>query len=272
VPSIRSAAPQLLVDNLSEALAFYHGRLGFTVDFVYEDFYASVSRDGAPIHLKCAPKLAAERAHRRSAEHLDAHLDVRAVRELYEELRDRGAPILKPLEERPWGAMDFYVEDPDGYILCFSEAVPTGERAGRSRSVGGSESLSRLIFIALNTSDLERSLSFYRDAFGIDFHADRNEPVADPWYGGHHAAFSWSDGAFLHLALFPASPPERPTSRDVQIGFDVGDIDSGHARAVAAGAQVVHPPRPEPWGATSRYRDPDGNLVSITQPAARREG
>jgi hypothetical protein len=31
--------------------------------------------------------------------------------------------VLKPLDVRPRGARDFYVEDPDGYILCFSEAV-----------------------------------------------------------------------------------------------------------------------------------------------------
>jgi uncharacterized glyoxalase superfamily protein PhnB len=36
-------------------------------------------------------------------------------------LRSRGALITKPLEERPWSARDFYVEDLDGYILCFSE-------------------------------------------------------------------------------------------------------------------------------------------------------
>jgi len=35
----------------------------------------------------------------------------------------RGTPVLKPLDVRPRGARDFYVEDPDGYILCFSEAV-----------------------------------------------------------------------------------------------------------------------------------------------------
>ncbi|MBW2280935.1 MAG: VOC family protein [Deltaproteobacteria bacterium] len=125
--------------------------------------------------------------------------------------------------------------------------------------------MSRLIFIALNASDLDRSQAFYRDAFAIDFHTDTNEPTSDAWYGGHHAAFSWSDGAFLHFALFPESPPERPVSRDVQIGFDVADIDAAHARAVDAGAEVVHAPRPEPWGVTSRYRDPDGNLVSLTQ-------
>jgi hypothetical protein len=33
----------------------------------------------------------------------------------------RGARVIKPLEARPWACLDFYVEDPDGYILCFSE-------------------------------------------------------------------------------------------------------------------------------------------------------
>jgi predicted enzyme related to lactoylglutathione lyase len=128
--------------------------------------------------------------------------------------------------------------------------------------------MSRLIFIALNVEDLALSASFYDRAFGLEFHTDTNEPRSDPWYGGDHAALSWTDGAFLHLALFPAAPPGRPTSRDVQIGFGVADVDASHAKAVTAGAVVVHDPRPEPWGATARYRDPDGNLVSITQHSA----
>ena len=119
--SISTAAPQFLVDRLDDALAFYEQRLGFDRVFVYEDFYASVSRDGAVIHLKCAPKLQAERAHRRSEEHLDAFLPVSGIQELYDEFVRRGAPIVKPLDRRPWCQRDFYVEDPDGYILCFSE-------------------------------------------------------------------------------------------------------------------------------------------------------
>jgi catechol 2,3-dioxygenase-like lactoylglutathione lyase family enzyme len=121
--SITAAAPQFLVAKLDDSLTFYEQRLGFSRDFVYENFYASVSRDRAVIHLKCAPKLEAERAHRRAEEHLDAYLAVAGVDELHRELAARGARITKPLEQRPWGTRDFYVEDPDGYILCFSEAV-----------------------------------------------------------------------------------------------------------------------------------------------------
>ena len=36
--SISAAAPQVLVDRLDDALAFYEQRLGFDRDFVYEDF------------------------------------------------------------------------------------------------------------------------------------------------------------------------------------------------------------------------------------------
>jgi catechol 2,3-dioxygenase-like lactoylglutathione lyase family enzyme len=121
--SILASAPQFLVEKLNDSLRFYEQRLGFSRDFVYQDFYASVSRDRAVIHLKCAPKLEAERAHRRSEEHLDAYLAVSGVQELHDELAGRGAPITRRLEQRPWGTRDFYVEDPDGYVLCFSEVV-----------------------------------------------------------------------------------------------------------------------------------------------------
>ena len=118
---ITSLAPQFLVDDLSIAIACYCDRLGFECDFVYESFYASVSRDGFSIHLKCAPKTVADRAHRKQNEHLDAHVGVQGIEALFRELSSRGAHILRSLDERPWGSTDFYVEDPDGYILCFSE-------------------------------------------------------------------------------------------------------------------------------------------------------
>jgi uncharacterized glyoxalase superfamily protein PhnB len=126
-PAVRSTAhltaiaPQFLVDDLDTAIVYYPDKLGFHEDFTYESFYASVSRDGFPIHLKCAPKTVSDRAHRKQHEHLDAYVAVTGVEALYEELQSLGARITKPLEERPWACKDFYVEEADGYILCFSE-------------------------------------------------------------------------------------------------------------------------------------------------------
>src|SRR5215813_10640903 len=50
VTEVTCLAPQFLVDDLSEAIGYYSDRLGFEPDFVYESFYASVSRDGFSFH------------------------------------------------------------------------------------------------------------------------------------------------------------------------------------------------------------------------------
>jgi catechol 2,3-dioxygenase-like lactoylglutathione lyase family enzyme len=118
---VTGIAPQFLVDDLERAIAYYRDKLGFELDFKYQSFYAAVTRDGFGIHLKCVPKLAADREHRKQNEHLDAYVSVSGIRGLFNELEMRGAQVIKPLEERPWACVDFYVADPDGYILCFSE-------------------------------------------------------------------------------------------------------------------------------------------------------
>jgi catechol 2,3-dioxygenase-like lactoylglutathione lyase family enzyme len=119
---ITAIAPLFLVEDLERAIAYYRDRLGFTLNFVYDDFYASVSRDGFGIHLKHAPRSEA-RGYRKREEHLDAYFGVTGIRTLFTELQQRGAEVIKSLEERPWSCIDFYVEDPDGYILCFSESI-----------------------------------------------------------------------------------------------------------------------------------------------------
>jgi catechol 2,3-dioxygenase-like lactoylglutathione lyase family enzyme len=118
---ITGIAPQFLVDDLDRAIAYYCDKLGFALDFKYESFYASVSRDGFAIHLKCARQLPADREHRKQNEHLDAYISVSGIRDLFSELETRGAHVIRSLEQRPWACLDFYVEDADGYILCFSE-------------------------------------------------------------------------------------------------------------------------------------------------------
>ena len=112
----------------------------------------------------------------------------------------------------------------------------------------------RLVFVALHVRDFAASAWFYREAFGVEFSSGQPpEP---------HAEVSWREGAYLHLALFP---PDPEATRNVALGFHVDDLEAAHARAVAAGAEVVREPQDEPWGRTSAYHDPDGNVVTLTQ-------
>lgn len=120
---ITGIAPQLLVDDLERAIDYYRRCLGFQLDFVYEAFYASVSRDGCAIHLKEAHDTRVEQGDRRQEEHLDAYIAVSDAPALHRELQTSGALITQPLEDKPWSCREFYVEDPDGHILCFSELM-----------------------------------------------------------------------------------------------------------------------------------------------------
>jgi catechol 2,3-dioxygenase-like lactoylglutathione lyase family enzyme len=122
--NLHSASPQFLVADLKASIAYYEHKLGFRLDFVYDGFYAGIGREAATIHLKEAPQHPGERAHRKSNEHLDAYIAVTDATPIYADLQARGANIIRALEMRPWGVRDYYVEDPDAYILCFGEMSP----------------------------------------------------------------------------------------------------------------------------------------------------
>jgi predicted RNase H-like nuclease/predicted enzyme related to lactoylglutathione lyase len=101
----------------------------------------------------------------------------------------------------------------------------------------------RLVSVALRVRDVGASAWFYREAFGVPFEsAELGVEVA------------WKD---LRLALLPR---EQDGPQNAELGFEVDDLDAAHARAVAAGAEVVQ----QPQGGTAAYRDPDGNVVTLT--------
>jgi lactoylglutathione lyase len=119
----------------------------------------------------------------------------------------------------------------------------------------------RVILLVLEVADIERSLAFYRDLLGIPLKRELDHGGTDRWISGEHAALSWHD-SFFHFALYKS---KGAVTRDVQLGFPVGDLDTMHRLMVAADVLVDVEPRDEPWGRTARYRDPDGNSVSLTE-------
>lgn len=117
-PRVTSFAPQFLVDDLARSIAYYR-KLGFTFGDPWDGFYAIGELDGLELHLKEAPKNDAERRFRREREHLDAAAGVDGIEAFYAQCVANGAMVLTPLAATAWGTMDFYLEDPDGYIIAF---------------------------------------------------------------------------------------------------------------------------------------------------------
>lgn len=115
---LTSFAPQFIVDDLERSIAYYQ-KLGFSFGQPWDGFYAIGLLDGLELHLKEAPANQAERQWRRANEHLDAAAGVDGIEALYQRCVAGGLTIIKPLAATAWGTKNFYVEDPDGYIISF---------------------------------------------------------------------------------------------------------------------------------------------------------
>ena len=120
-------SPLLNVFDMPSALRFYRDILGFTivstsgggdqsdwvwlqrggVDLMLNTAYESDARPPAPDPV-------------RTASHRDTGLffACRDVDDMYEHLKRSGV-ALSPPKDAPYGMRQLYVDDPDGYVLCF---------------------------------------------------------------------------------------------------------------------------------------------------------
>jgi catechol 2,3-dioxygenase-like lactoylglutathione lyase family enzyme len=115
-------SPQLLVTDIEHSIEFYTKKLGFDLEFRYEDFYAGIIKDSHSIHLKSGKPSIEERKNKKENDDVDIVFSVEDVEELYEEFVNNSVEIIQPLCDRSYGK-EFYVADPDGYILAFLEEV-----------------------------------------------------------------------------------------------------------------------------------------------------
>jgi uncharacterized glyoxalase superfamily protein PhnB len=113
-------SPQLVVADIDRSIEYYSKNLGFEIEFRYEDFYAGIIKDGYSIHLKSGKPSIEIRKNKRENEHLDIVFSVNNIEPLFEELSNKFVEINQSLRTMPYGK-EFYLTDPDGYIIAFIE-------------------------------------------------------------------------------------------------------------------------------------------------------
>jgi uncharacterized glyoxalase superfamily protein PhnB len=114
-PKLCDAATVFVAKDVVRTAEYYRDVLGFKIEFLYGQptFYAGVERDGVIIHLQAASET------KRQPGHGSVNVFVTEVDALYEELKTKGAKILKPPQDYPYGMRDFDVDDLDGNHLSF---------------------------------------------------------------------------------------------------------------------------------------------------------
>lgn len=111
--TLSRVAPEIPVDDLNQAVAYYTQRLGFTVATAIGNEYAIVERDGIALHLF--------EEHPPTSARAGLHLFTRELEDLHAELSQRGATMAAPITLQPWGNRDFRVTDSAGNVLKFTE-------------------------------------------------------------------------------------------------------------------------------------------------------
>jgi hypothetical protein len=126
MPEYRSIAPVFLVADVGATIQWYQSKLGFSSDpFPATEPYvfAILFRDHIEImlqRLETYQKL--DDYARRPGGVWNAYVRTLGAKELYEAVKDN-VQIVQPLRQQPYGAWEFEVKDPNGYVLVFSEIM-----------------------------------------------------------------------------------------------------------------------------------------------------
>lgn len=115
--AFKKMSPQLPVAHIEHSIEFYTKKLGFSLDFRYEDFYAGIVKDGHSIHLKSAVPTG---KNEKNKEDLEITFSVDYIERLYEEMLSKSIEIVQPLRDMPYGK-EFYIADPDENRIAFIE-------------------------------------------------------------------------------------------------------------------------------------------------------
>jgi len=122
-----SAAPTFLVADVGYTARWYEEQLGFELAGSFPDeepfAYASLRYDAIEIVLLSLNDYEKPDLRARRPEGLwDAYVRMQGVRAYYEKLKDQRF-ITMPLTQQGYGDWEFEVQDPNGYMLVFSEYI-----------------------------------------------------------------------------------------------------------------------------------------------------
>jgi catechol 2,3-dioxygenase-like lactoylglutathione lyase family enzyme len=120
--SITAVAPQLRTTDLSSTIRFYTEKLGFVLEFRFENFYAGVRTGAYLIHLKQIDDADPSVAFVTEGGHMHLYFDTTGVVALAEHLKALGVPLTRDVHDTPWQTKEFVVQDDQGHTLYFGES------------------------------------------------------------------------------------------------------------------------------------------------------
>lgn len=118
---ISSAIAQLRTTDLEESIRFYTTKLGLTLEFRYEDFYAGIRAGNQLFHLKLVDRKDPSIDFVDKGEHFHLYLETDDAATAAETLKSNGVRFVKGVHETAWGTREFVINDDQGHTLYLGE-------------------------------------------------------------------------------------------------------------------------------------------------------
>jgi catechol 2,3-dioxygenase-like lactoylglutathione lyase family enzyme len=127
--------PELIVNNIEESLSFYIGVLGFKIEYGRTDpAFSFLSREGSQIMLEefnaTKNPWVTGSLDRPFGRGINFQIDVRNVEALYADVKQSRTSLYRELKDVTYKTGEtqvhlkqFLVQDPDGYLLRFSQDI-----------------------------------------------------------------------------------------------------------------------------------------------------
>ncbi len=118
---ISGVIPQLRTTDLAASIAFYTTKLGMTLAFQYQDFYAGIQAGTQTFHLKRSDDVDPSIAFVQRQQHFHLYFTTPDIRAAAEAVRRNGVTLAQDVHDTPWGTREFVIQDNQGHILYFGQ-------------------------------------------------------------------------------------------------------------------------------------------------------
>ena len=99
-------------------------KIGLTLEFQYEDFYAGIRAGDQVFHLKLVDHPDPSIDLVEKGEHFHLYFETDDATSAAELLKERSVRFISDVHETAWGTREFVITDDQGHTLYFGERLP----------------------------------------------------------------------------------------------------------------------------------------------------
>ena len=122
---ISDAIAQLRTTDLRASIFFYTTKVGLTLEFQHQNFYAGIRAGNSVFHLKLVDEKDPSIELVDSGDHFHLYFQTDNVAATAETLKKNGVRLVKDVHETAWGTRELIIKDDQGHTLYFGETLHT---------------------------------------------------------------------------------------------------------------------------------------------------